>query len=147
MTRCRHFPLIHEGGSWLAVQGRLLLDREVHECLLLLLDELLESLFHRLDLLGRGLCQILTCFLVLVEESPEFIEVELAGDAALVRLEGRLEDALLGRDVVLLGKLCVESIEVVLELFGISKDLLFESFAFFVLGCCDDAELSFELRI
>ena len=56
LTRCRHFPLIHEGGSWLAVQGRLLLDREVHECLLLLLDELLESLFHRLDLLGRGLC-------------------------------------------------------------------------------------------
>ena len=56
LTRCRHFPLIHQGGSWLAVQGRLLLDREVHECLLLLLDELLESLFHRLDLLGRGLC-------------------------------------------------------------------------------------------
>ena len=56
LTRCRHFPLIHQGGSWLAVQGRLLLDREVHECLLLLLDELLESLFHGLDLLGRGLC-------------------------------------------------------------------------------------------
>ena len=48
---------------------------------------------------------------------------------------------------MLLRKLCVESIEVVLELFGIGKDLLLESFAFFVLGCCDDAELSLELCI
>ena len=48
---------------------------------------------------------------------------------------------------MLLRKLSVESIEVVLELFGIGKDLLFEGFAFFVLGCCDDAELSLELCI
>ena len=119
-TRSSRFPLINKAASWPTIQACLLLDCEVDESLLLLLNEFLEIFLHSIDSLSCRFYKTFAYFFIFVEKGFELIEVKLVWEAILICLKRGLENTLILRYVVLLGKLCVEGFKVFLEFLGIS---------------------------